>query len=404
MNNKKPPFQHIFSNFNKESSKVDEIINKNISDKSTNKTKNNKNYLTKNEVKNLASLLSIYRSKKYETFRYILLDKENNIVDHLAISNQLPDKSSAFLKNKEATFKKLDEADFFYSVLNHIKKNNLNVVIVHNHPSGDVTPSNEDNLLTSRIELRINQLGGKNKFFGHIILDHGKVNYYTPEGKWKIKNSKKDELHFEAADWNSNTYDNNENWKNIHLEKSLHDPLLKKQHKIYQDVQIDQMSKISKLASIAENLDAKENWNLNKFTPVFCLNNKLTVVGIKFFDNQDILRKSKTTRGIKSIKNNLEKTAKNYSIHGFIPFISKQDLLPSFEKIAKQKAFIDMCIKSSSQNNSWTSWLQTKNIESHMFDLKKESSVMIPTFEASSNFKNSIAGKKIKKKCSFYER
>ncbi len=398
--NKRPRFQHIFSNFNKSLPDVNEIINKNVSDNSNNTTQKNKYCLNENEVKNLSKLLSIYRSKKYETFRYILLDNENNIVDHLGLSFNMKDASPAFLKNKEATTKNICEADFFTSIINYVKKNNLRIIVAHNHPSGIITPSEKDIILTSKIEFKINELGGKNKFFGHIILDHGKVNYYTPSTNWKDKGKHKN-LDFKVAEWNDNFEEKEEGWNKVTFNTSKTDNLLKKKTKSYQGLQINAPDKIKKIEDITANLDAKENWNLSKYTPVFCLNHQMFVVGVKFFDNEDILRKSKTNRGIASIKNELEKTSKNYSIEGFIPFISNQDLIPVFTKIAEKDVFVDMCIKTK---NDAVSWLSGSNEEAYFFNIDRDASHLIPSLEASLNFKNSKAGKQIEKKCFYNER
>jgi len=71
---------------------------------------------------------------------------------------------------------------------NAILRNCFSIVIVHNHPSGDVTPSKEDKAITKRL----NEAG---KIIGIEILDHViiGIGYYSIKSKKRYPESSENE-------------------------------------------------------------------------------------------------------------------------------------------------------------------------------------------------------------------
>jgi proteasome lid subunit RPN8/RPN11 len=122
----------------------------------------------------LHDLLSIYRSKQYETVRYLLIDKEGAIVDHVALTNRIPDR--ARIQPDDMTTE-----EFLKEVASAALKNDYKIILVHNHPSGMVQPSNEDREIT---KFCLHSFA--DSFAGHLILDHGSYGLYVPEKDWEI--------------------------------------------------------------------------------------------------------------------------------------------------------------------------------------------------------------------------
>lgn len=128
-------------------------------------------HLTENGFKQLATAMDIYRDKRFESARYVFIDKDGNIKDQLALSTFMPNQSIS----------KLDET--FEQVLRHAQKTDTKVAFVHNHPSGNIEASLDDKRFTSNLEEYLNR-NGKDLFAGHIILDHNTFNCYEPGKNW----------------------------------------------------------------------------------------------------------------------------------------------------------------------------------------------------------------------------
>jgi hypothetical protein len=134
---------------------------------------NKKHCPTKRGWKSLYQYVSAYRSKRYELFRYLLIDTNGTIVDHVALTNYLPNRVKVHPDDKpgEQYFKELAE----YAVQNDYK-----IIMVHNHPSGNVEPSDEDKAVTKYCQKRFTR-----HFAGHLILDHGSFGLYIPGKEWE---------------------------------------------------------------------------------------------------------------------------------------------------------------------------------------------------------------------------
>jgi 8-oxo-dGTP pyrophosphatase MutT (NUDIX family)/GNAT superfamily N-acetyltransferase/proteasome lid subunit RPN8/RPN11 len=108
-------------------------------------------------VEDLTSLVQVYRDPRYETFRAVMV-KDGEVVGHNAYSSRMP---SVVSLPEEFQDQMTGDADSLGAD---------SVYLVHNHPSGDPTPSPEDLLFTEKIA---NQFG--DKFKSHVVINHNKA-------------------------------------------------------------------------------------------------------------------------------------------------------------------------------------------------------------------------------------
>lgn len=200
----------------------------------------------------LQSAMEIYRNKQFETFRYVLIGRENGeIKDQLAVKSYSPNRcavSTSDLQTIKQVITRAEELDCM-------------VAAVHNHPSGNTVESSFDTELTESLKRNLTNGNGFCRFAGHIILDHDTFNLYTPENGWKIK-------------LNSNAYGNSE------------DKLLNRNFAFLED----SVDYTWQLENVAKKINDKNNWNDN-FIPVIFADSLNHVSGIKlydksFFDNE----------------------------------------------------------------------------------------------------------------------
>ena len=125
----------------------------------------------------LHAAMNIYRSKEFETFRYVLIDrKSGEISDQLAVNSYMPDRCVASLPDKST----------IAQVISRAEERDCLVAAVHNHPSGNVTQSWYDAVTTEALEDMLRRSDRVCRFAGHIILDHDTFGLYTPETGWRI--------------------------------------------------------------------------------------------------------------------------------------------------------------------------------------------------------------------------
>ena len=200
----------------------------------------------------LQSAMEIYRNKQFETFRYVLIGRENGeIKDQLAVKSYSPNRcavSTPDLQTIKQVITRAEELDCM-------------VAAVHNHPSGNTVESSFDTELTESLKRNLTNGNGLCRFAGHIILDHDTFNLYTPENGWKMK-------------LNSNAYGNSE------------DKLLNRNFAFLED----SVDYTWQLENVAKKINDKNNWNDN-FIPVVFADSLNHVSGIKlydksFFDNE----------------------------------------------------------------------------------------------------------------------
>ena len=200
----------------------------------------------------LQAAMEIYRNKQFETFRYVLIGRENGeIKDQLAVKSYSPNRcavSTPDLQTIKQVITRAEELDCM-------------VAAVHNHPSGNTAESSFDAELTESLKRALTNGNGLCRFAGHIILDHDTFNLYTPQNGWKMK-------------LNSNAYGNSE------------DKLLNKNFAFLED----SVDYTWQLENVAKKINDKNNWNDN-FIPVVFADSLNHVSGIKlydksFFDNE----------------------------------------------------------------------------------------------------------------------
>lgn len=192
----------------------------------------------------LQAAMNIYRSKEFETFRYVLIDRKNGeIRDQLAVSSHMPNQCAVSESNNE-TLKQ---------VISRAEETDSLVVAVHNHPSGNTIESEFDKKFTTRLEKTLTRNDGLNRFAGHIILDHDTYNLYTPEKGWGVK-----------LDWNK---------------VGEKDELLNEKFSLA-DAHTDTTTELSR---VAEKINDKANWS-DDFIPVVFSNGENQVTGVKLYD------------------------------------------------------------------------------------------------------------------------
>lgn len=200
----------------------------------------------------LQSAMEIYRNKQFETFRYVLIGREDGeIKDQLAVKSYSPNRcavSTPDLQTIKQVITRAEELDCM-------------IAAVHNHPSGNTVESSFDTELTESLKRNLTNGNGFCRFAGHIILDHDTFNLYTPENGWKMK-------------LNSNAYGNAE------------DKLLNRNFAFLKD----SVDYTWQLENVAKKINDRNNWNDN-FIPVVFADSLNHVSGIKlydksFFDNE----------------------------------------------------------------------------------------------------------------------
>jgi proteasome lid subunit RPN8/RPN11 len=125
--------------------------------------------LTRHTWQKLYTILEIYRDKRYETFRYLLVNNRGFIKDHAALTAFHPSLSPTIPPS-------IGEGYFIHQIKQQAQAQKCGVILVHNHPSGNILPSSEDIAINDRLKKK---LGGF--YRGHIILDHGEFSFYDIE-------------------------------------------------------------------------------------------------------------------------------------------------------------------------------------------------------------------------------
>lgn len=124
-----------------------------------------------NTPEDLAVIMQAYRNPLFETTRVFYL-KDKKVITVEGLSNRLPNLVSVQFKDADLPAEHIDQmmkqtgADAFY--------------LLHNHPSGDPTPSFADRILT----LRIAKAYG---FSGHIVINHKTFALIDGSGKHEMR-------------------------------------------------------------------------------------------------------------------------------------------------------------------------------------------------------------------------
>ena len=198
------------------------------------------NVISKNGWAQLHAAMNIYRDKKFETFRYIFIEKATGeIKDQVAVAAYMPHRSliSPYKNTLKEIISRAEQQDYL-------------VAVAHNHPSGNIKPSDEDVYSTDKLMKSFTANNGNSRFIGHIILDHNSFSYYDPQTGWQ-EGSK-----FE------HTQDN----------------LINKNY-LLNDLYVDNTLQ---LHTIATKINDLNNWN-DDFIPVIFTNSQNMVSGLKLY-------------------------------------------------------------------------------------------------------------------------
>lgn len=208
--------------------------------------------LTETGWKQLEAAMEIYRSKKFETFRYVLIDRKSGEVrDQLAISSHMPNLCVISLPENETVLQ----------VKRHAERLDCLVTVCHNHPSGNTEESPLDRTLTQKLEELL-----QDRFAGHIILDHGNFNLYTSKDGWNtvktIPETGLDPLELEKKP----------DWANAYIGKTVD------------------------LLGVAGKIDGGESWN-DGYVPIVFINTEKQVSAIQYYEKDFFKDSPEKVRG-----------------------------------------------------------------------------------------------------------
>ena len=270
----------------------------------------------------LQAAMSIYRSKKFETFRYVLIDRYNGeIRDQIAVSSHMPNTTIISDPNNQ-TLKQ---------VISRAEEKDCLVVAVHNHPSGNTTPSDYDIKSTKALEESMKRKDGFNRFAGHIILDHDSFALYKPHSGWLQKEVKgatqtKDELIKDSVpEWAEGKVKSN----------------------------VD-------LVLVAETLNAKDNWN-DDYVPVLFTDSDYNISGLNYVHKDLFLEKSE------QVRKELQDTAHSAGAVAAFPIFTEPFLGSLSEK---ERSKFEQMLKSHVENKAFTDAAIGTSVVSSKFGIK----------------------------------
>lgn len=270
----------------------------------------------------LQAAMSIYRSKKFETFRYVLIDRYNGeIRDQIAVSSHMPNTTIISDPNNQ-TLKQ---------VISRAEEKDCLVIAVHNHPSGNTTPSDYDIKSTKALEESMKRKDGFNRFAGHIILDHDSFALYKPHSGWLQKEVKgaaqtKDELIKDSVpEWAEGKVKSN----------------------------VD-------LVLVAETLNAKDNWN-DDYVPVLFTDSDYNISGLNYVHKDLFLEKSE------QVRKELQDTAHSAGAVAAFPIFTEPFLGSLSEK---ERSKFEQMLKSHVENKAFTDAAIGTSVVSSKFGIK----------------------------------
>jgi proteasome lid subunit RPN8/RPN11 len=197
----------------------------------------------------LYDALAMYRDKHFETSRYIFINDNGEIADHLAISFRHPVKAPSAPTE-------LPNDRFVHSMNTYAEKNGYGIVFCHNHPSGNPNPSAEDIAVTEQLKINFGS-----RFKGHIILDHGTFSFCDTTGDWVLVNPERDGQ----------------------------DPLLDIIPGSFLGSQIHEISDLA-LFRAALQVDGGHTWNNTNWVPVVFSNIDAVVTSLHYYHKSDFTR------------------------------------------------------------------------------------------------------------------
>ena len=140
------------------------------------------------DVKQLAEIAQVLRHPGYEKMHYVYV-RNGNVTFHETTTTMLPNVSNAMLEGE-------DPASFGKRLTNNLIQSGADTVyLIHNHPSGNITPSQEDKNYT---RFHVNALRKSPiKFGGHVILDTTECSIISGNGRVYTHNiPEKAQIHY----------------------------------------------------------------------------------------------------------------------------------------------------------------------------------------------------------------
>jgi hypothetical protein len=264
------------------------------------------NFLSADVWMQLAQAMRIYRDKRFETFRYIFVDKAGVIKDQVAVSSYLPNASR--ICNAET--------DMLERICAHAQETNTNIVIAHNHPSGNPTPSDYDIQVTEMLEQKMS-VNGETLLKGHIILDHENFSLYKTGQGWDITDYTKK---------NKNVFTKDKHFPDIMLRN-------------YDD-----------MYNIGKKINDTNTWNERNWIPFLFINSDSTVIAIKYY-NRDFCYQN-----IDDIKFELQNTALEIGATGAFsvipdPLNCNKKLENQLKKMVENSSIVDFYINGKTAVN-----------------------------------------------------
>lgn len=110
-------------------------------------------------------LMPLLRDLKHEVFKVVLLDRRNSVLD-------VVDVDEGDVAQTQPSIRKI--------MLRAAQAYAAGLIAVHNHPSGDPTPSEQDKLLTR--DLVIAGRAMEIRVFDHLIIGDGRYFSFADEG------------------------------------------------------------------------------------------------------------------------------------------------------------------------------------------------------------------------------
>jgi proteasome lid subunit RPN8/RPN11 len=254
---------------------------------------NRERYPARRGWKTLNNLLSVYRDKRFETVRYLLIDKWGIIRDHAAVTSYSTNRCKIVPDD-------FSGKDFIDQVKEQAEHSSCKIIVIHNHPSGETEPSNEDIEITKSFEKAFGGL-----FAGHVILDHGTFGLCLP-GK---------------------------TFETITLPPKSDDPLVKPGGKAYFGINLaDSADEKFSILKTALQVDGFHSWNDADWVPVVFANGAGVTQALHYYGTAEFT-------GENAAKHIMDKTIMISRQCGAIwafPVTDNRELLEPISRITKE--------------------------------------------------------------------
>ena len=262
----------------------------------------------------LREILDVYRNKKFETFRYVLIDKSGKIYNHYAVTSRIPG-ISGIAAGKTSQ----EQTQYLNKIASEAFNNSCKIIFVHNHPSGTCVQSADDEKVTDY--LRRSSLYG-----GHIILDHNEYNLNTANDK------------------------DAKSWKIIHI-PGKDDKLIKKNRK-YKNVLGEKISDPESIKNFS-NLINDTDLSL----PILFVNSSNVISGLQFYDAEEF-----SDENIEKLSEKIRNSALRFGARYIFSSTKNKELFNFIDKNNSSFRFRDVVLQNINNDNKLESLNSTFTI------------------------------------------